>query len=322
MDRCHNQRRCDCLLIIYADLRDDARHRFNLSRTRVSAGRAIRKANAFRVNLRHLDNFRLIKNVFVGGARLRFVLRGAIKTRYGSFFLFPWEVGAGRVTNSVLCLTLNPLLRTLPYPHSRAIRAEEFTVLTPVLTSLIGQVSKGGGRIIVLVGSFCRLPRHVASKGIGRAARLARAVICVSCVVSSVRFLRLLRKGDGLSATYLITPRVVFVGPIRGLIINGATGLRIFVQGTTVRDLVCQYGCGSKDLILGGYYRPFDLFHQVNRCVWNMSFFRGVKGKIIRRIGILVVCQLKELVGVRRGLERSAQFISRFCPLGVRRIPR
>lgn len=137
MDRCHDQRRRHCLLIINRYLGYDASDSLHLAGARIAASRAIRQLVALRIHLCFLDDLRLIQDVFVRRANLRFILWGTIQTVFGPFLLFALEVGFGRVANGVLSFHLHPFLSFFPYSYTRLASAKLFSFFSFMLKGFV-----------------------------------------------------------------------------------------------------------------------------------------------------------------------------------------
>lgn len=273
MNRRHDKGRRDRLFIVDRDLRDDAGDRFDLSRARVAARRAIREAITLRVNFNVLDHLRLIKNVLVGGTHLWFVLRGAIKAVQRSFFLFALQVRSSRIANCVFSFTLNALFRFFPHANPRFIRTKDFSLLPFVLKCFVRKVGKGGCRVLVLVGGFGRFLNDVSVQGTCRSTGATCAVVCVCRGIAQLGLTRLFWNRYRLATAHLIAAGVMFVRAVGGLVIYGGTTFRCVVYGTLVWDLISQGRHGVVTALLGSVFRALYLLLAVNACVWNMASF-------------------------------------------------
>lgn len=223
-DRCNNKCRRNRLLVIQCHLRYHTSDRLNLSRAGISAGRPIRQANAFRVHLSLNNDLRLIQHILVSRTNFRLVLRRTIQHMNRAHLLLTFKVRRSRIPNSVLRLHLNAFLRLFPDTYTRLTRLEQLTTLFPLMFQwFVRKVSTSRCGVIVLVGRFSNLLRLAIRLNTCRTSRLSCTVISVCSVVPLQRLIRLLRQGNSLSTSYLVTLRIRLIRTIRRLVINRGT---------------------------------------------------------------------------------------------------
>lgn len=318
MNGCNDKRRCDRLLVIHRDLRDNAGDRLHLTRTRIATRRTIRQANALRINLRIKDDLTLIKNVLVSRKNFRLPLRRTIKVMLRPLLLTTLQMRFCRITNGVLCLHLDTIFRLLPNSNTGLIRAKHFALLSLMLKGLIREISKSGRRVFILVSGLRRLLHNIAIKSACRSNGAPRAVINVRRVIAKNRLIRLLRTRNRLTTTYLITLRIVLIGTIRRLVINGSTSARDIINGTFIRHPFRNNGKCIISAILGSNASTIDLFRTITTCMSNMIAKRMFTRALYRRIRIFVRSELCHDVRQSNDVQHSNKLIARLRPTRVR----
>ena len=290
-----------CLLGVGGGLEGGADGHFCFAEPHVAAHKSVHRSLALHVGFHRLSGCELVGGVLVGERSLELMLHVCVGRESESLLLLSGGIQFDQVAGYILELGFSALLDSVPCPGAEGVDFGRHSLFTAIFGELVKCVDRHEYDVVVGIHELDHLLCVAVDIGAQQPGKFSHAVVHMHYVVTRLNGTQLLEAQRELAGTCAVGAEIVFVEPVKNLVVGEhATLLEV------VHKPLVEGGCDGSEAYLvapvgKNLFEAFKLFFAVGEYQYLISIIQKLCERVADKVEILVVYPLRRAFEINGG---------------------